>query len=122
MEAVVHDTLHAVPDDGSTHWTTRLMAKRFGIGKDTVARIWKDQHLKPWKVDTFKISNDPDFEKKLVDVVGLYLNPPEKVVVFSFDEKTQRTSSRRPLEVDLWVGDPKVVRVSAHQSMEALNP
>jgi hypothetical protein len=98
------------------------MAKRFGIGKDTVARIWKDQHLKPWKVDTFKISNDPDFEKKLVDVVGLYLNPPEKVVVFSFDEKTQRTSSRRPLEVDLWVGDPKVVRVSAHQSMEALNP
>ncbi len=89
VEAVVHDTLHAVPDDGSTHWTTRLMAKRFGIGKDTVARIWRDHHLKPWKVDTFKISNDPDFEKKLVDVVGLYLNPPEKAVVLSFDEKTQ---------------------------------
>ncbi len=89
VEAVVHDTLHAKPDDGSTHWTTRLMAARHGIGKDTVARIWRDHELKPWKVDTFKISKDPLFEEKLVDVVGLYLNPPERAVVFSFDEKTQ---------------------------------
>lgn len=89
VAAVVHDTLHAVPDDGSTHWTTRLMATRFGIGKDSVARIWRDHNLKPWKVDTFKVSNDPHFEEKLVDVVGLYLNPPERAVVFSFDEKTQ---------------------------------
>ena len=89
VAAVVHDTLHAKPDDGSTHWTTRLMAARHGIGKDTVARIWRDHELKPWKVDTFKISNDPLFEEKLVDVVGLYLNPPERAVVFSFDEKTQ---------------------------------
>src|SRR5271155_3417902 len=89
VSCVVHDTLHELPDDGSTHWTTRLMAKRFGIGKDTVARIWKDHNLKPWKVDTFKISNDPAFEEKLVDVVGLYMNPPERAVVFSFDEKTQ---------------------------------
>ena len=89
VEAVVADTLHAKPDDGSTHWTTRLMAARHGIGKDSVARIWRDHELKPWKVDTFKISNDPLFEEKLVDVVGLYLNPPERAVVFSFDEKTQ---------------------------------
>ena len=67
----------------------RLMAARHGIGKDTVARIWRDHELKPWKVDTFKISNDPLFEEKLVDVVGLYLDPPERAVVFSFDEKTQ---------------------------------
>lgn len=87
--AVVADTMHNKPDDGSTHWTTRLMAQRHGIGKDSVARIWRDHGLKPWKVDTFKISNDPDFEEKLVDVVGLYLNPPERAVVFSFDEKTQ---------------------------------
>ena len=60
-----------------------------GIGKDTVARIWRDHNLKPWKVDDFKISTDPRFEDKLVDVVGLYLNPPERAVVFSFDEKTQ---------------------------------
>jgi transposase len=89
VAAVVHATLHELPEDGSTHWSTRLMAERFGIGKDTVARIWRDHNLKPWKVDTFKVSNDPHFEEKLVDVVGLYLNPPERAVVFSFDEKTQ---------------------------------
>jgi transposase len=89
VAAVVHDTLHALPDDGSTHWTTRLMAERFDIGKDTVARIWKNHRLKPWKTETFKISNDPHFEEKLVDVVGLYLDPPDRAVVFSFDEKTQ---------------------------------
>ena len=86
---VVRATLAETPDDTSTHWTTRTLAERFGIGKDSVARIWRDHHLKPWKVDTFKISNDPRFEEKLVDVVGLYLNPPERAVVFSFDEKTQ---------------------------------
>ena len=89
VEAVVADTLGAKPDDGSTHWTTRSLAERFGIGKDTVARIWRDHQLKPWKVDTFKISTDPDFEAKLLDVVGLYMNPPERAEVFSFDEKTQ---------------------------------
>ena len=77
------------PDDGSTQWSTRTLAGRFGIGKDTVARIWRDHNLKPWKVETFKVSNDPHFEEKLVDVVGLYMNPPERAVVFSFDEKTQ---------------------------------
>ena len=86
---VVRVTLEEKPDDTSTHWTTRTLAKRLGIGKDSVARIWRDHHLKPWKVETFKISNDPDFEAKLVDVVGLYMNPPERAVVFSFDEKTQ---------------------------------
>ncbi len=89
VEAVVHDTLHAKPDDGSTHWTTRAMAARHGIGKDTVARIWRDHNLRPWRTDRFKVSGDPRFEEKLVDVVGLYLNPPERAVVFSFDEKTQ---------------------------------
>ena len=97
----MHDTLHAVPDDGSAHRTTRLMADRFGIGTDSVARICRDHNLKPWEVDTFKISNDPRFEEKMVDVVGLYLNPPERAVVFSFDEKTQvqaldRTGRRSP--------------------------
>jgi transposase len=89
VAAVVHDTLHTTPDDTSTHWTTRAMAKRFGIGKDAVAGIWRDHELQPWKVSTFKLSNDPRFEEKLVDVVGLYMDPPERAVVFSFDEKTQ---------------------------------
>lgn len=86
---VIRVTLEESPTDTSTHWTTRTLAKRMGVGKDTVARIWRDHTVKPWKVETFKLSNDPRFEEKLVDVVGLYLNPPEKAVVFSFDEKTQ---------------------------------
>jgi transposase len=102
VEAVVHDTLFGTPDDGSTHWSTRLMAERHGVGKDTVARIWKNHNLKPWKVDTFKISSDPDFESKLIDVVGLYMNPPERAIVYSFDEKTQvqaldRTQASLPM-------------------------
>ncbi len=86
---VVRVTREETPDDTSTHWTTRSLAARFGIGKDTVARIWRDHNLKPWRVETFKLSNDAAFEDKLVDVVGLYMNPPERAVVFSFDEKTQ---------------------------------
>jgi transposase len=86
---VLRLTQHERPADGSTHWSTRSMAARVGVGKDAVARIWSDHGLKPWKVDTFKISNDPSFEDKLVDVVGLYLDPPARAVVFSFDEKTQ---------------------------------
>ncbi len=79
------------------------LGDRHGVGKDTVARIWKARNLRPWRVDTFKLSNDPNFEAKLVDVVGLYLDPPERAVVFSFDEKTQcqaldRTQPSLPLK------------------------
>lgn len=89
VAAIVYDTSHTVPDDGSECWTTRTLAAKHGVGKDTVQRIWKTRRLRPWLVDTFKLSNDPNFEAKLVDVVGLYLDPPERAVVFSFDEKTQ---------------------------------
>jgi hypothetical protein len=100
---VVRLTLHEAPTDGSTHWTTRSLARRVGIGKDAVARIWADHNLKPWKAETFKVSNDPHFEEKLVDVVGAYLNPPARAVVFSFDEKPQcqaldRTQPSLPLK------------------------
>ena len=103
VEAIVHDTLHTVPDDGSVCWTTQSMAARHGVGKDTVARIWRARRLRPWQVDTFKLSNDPDSEAKLIDVVGLYLDPPERAVVFCFDEKTQvqaleRTQPSLPLK------------------------
>ena len=86
---VVRITNTLTPPDGSTHWSTRTLGEYLGIGKDSVARIWKDHQLKPWQVKTFKVSNDPNFEEKLVDVVGLYMDPPERAVVFSFDEKTQ---------------------------------
>ena len=103
IDAIVDDTLHTVPDDESTAWSTRTMAERHGVGKDTVARIWRARKLRPWLVETFKLSNDPAFEEKLVDVVGLYLDPPERAVVFSFDEKTQcqaldRTQPSLPLK------------------------
>ncbi|WP_231965868.1 IS630 family transposase, partial [Mycobacterium sp. E802] len=89
VEEVLRITHKERPADGSTHWSTRTLAARVGIGKDAVAKIWADHNLKPWKVETFKVSNDPRFEEKLVDVVGLYVNPPARAVVFSFDEKTQ---------------------------------
>src|SRR2546421_3509966 len=103
VEEVLRLTRTQLPADGSTQWTTRSLAARVGIGKDTVARIWADHNLKPWKVETFKVSNDPRFEDKLVDVVGLYLNPPVRAAVFSFDEKTQcqaldRTQPSLPLK------------------------
>ena len=88
-EAIVADTVSAAPDDGSVCWSTRAMAARHGVGKDTVARIWRRHGLRPWRADVFKLSRDPDFEAKLRDVVGLYLDPPEAAAVFSFDEKTQ---------------------------------
>ena len=102
VEGIVYDTLHTRPDDDATHWTTRTLAERHGVGKDTVARIWRARKLRPWKVETFKLSTDPDFEAKLVDMVGLYLDPPERAAVFSFDEKTQvqaldRTQPSLPL-------------------------
>jgi transposase len=102
IDAIVDDTLHSIPDDNSTSWSTRTMGERHGVGKDTVARIWRARELRPWRVDTFKLSNDPRFEEKLVDVVGLYLDPPERAVLFSFDEKTQcqaldRTQPSLPL-------------------------
>jgi transposase len=89
VAAIVADTLHTVPDDGSECWSTRTMAARHGVGKDTVARIWQARKIRPWRADIFKLSTDPAFEAKLRDVVGLYVNPPGAAAVFCFDEKTQ---------------------------------
>ena len=78
-----------LPPDGSTHWSTRTMAARVGIGKDAVAKIWADHNLEPSKSTRSSSATIPRFEEKLVDGVGVYLNPPARAVVFSFDEKTQ---------------------------------
>jgi hypothetical protein len=88
VEAIVHATLHEKPV-GETHWSCRSMAKTQGVSPATVQRIWSARELKPHRVKTFKLSNDERFEEKLVDVVGLYLNPPEKAVVLCMDEKSQ---------------------------------
>ncbi len=88
VRAIVHDTLHTTPK-GQTHWSCRMMAKHAGVSSSTVQRVWHDLGIKPHRLDTFKVSNDPAFEEKLTDVVGLYLDPPEKAVVLCVDEKSQ---------------------------------
>ena len=87
---------------GATHWSCRTMAKHVGVSPATVQRIWSDLGLAPHRVDTFKVSTDPKFEDKLIDVVGLYLNPPEKAIVLCMDEKSQiqaldRTQASLPM-------------------------
>ena len=88
VQAIVHATLHEKPT-GETHWSCRSMAKAQGVSPATVQRIWSARNIQPHRVKTFKLSNDKHFEEKLVDVVGLYLNPPEKAIVLSMDEKSQ---------------------------------
>jgi transposase len=88
VEAIVAATLLERPA-GQTHWSCRTMAEAFGVSPSTVQRIWQARGLKPHLVQTFKLSNDRRFEQKLVDVVGLYLHPPEKAVVLCLDEKSQ---------------------------------
>ena len=87
-EDVVRMTIEERPGQG-TQWSTRTMAEQFGIGPTTVRKIWKLHGLKPHRFESFKLSNDPHFEEKLVDVVGLYLDPPEHAIVLSVDEKSQ---------------------------------
>lgn len=87
--AVVHRTLHSAPPDGGTHWSTRLMAKETGLNQSTISRLWRAHGIKPHLVETFKVSTDLQFVEKLHDVVGLYLDPPKRAVVFSVDEKSQ---------------------------------
>ena len=94
------------PDEGTTHWTTRDLARRIGVSHTTVHRIWKAHALKPHRVTTFKFTTDPEAEAKIEDVVGLYLHPPTHAVVVCLDEKTQiqalsRTQPLLPLRPGL---------------------
>ncbi len=90
-EEKVAEIVRATREDtppGETHWSCRTMARAQGVSPATVQRIWSARGLKPHLVKTFKLSNDPKFEEKLIDVVGLYLNPPDKAVVLCMDEKS----------------------------------
>jgi transposase len=88
VKRVVDMTLNAKPP-GATHWSLRTMAKAAGVSPSAVQRIWKAHGLKPHLTRTFKLSRDPKFAEKVADVVGLYLNPPDKALVLCLDEKSQ---------------------------------
>jgi transposase len=76
------------PADGSTHWSCRKMAQALGLSKSTVQRVWAQTRLKPHRLDRYMASNDPRFEEKAADIIGLYMNPPQHAAVFCVDEKT----------------------------------
>jgi len=100
------------PPKGFTQWSSRRMAKAKGVSADTVQRLWRANDLKPHLKRTFKVSNDPKFEEKFWDVIGLYLNPPERALVLCCDEKSQcqaleRTQTALPL-------GPRKVRTGTH--------
>ncbi len=88
VAAIVEATLQTKPE-GMTHWSCRTMAGSQGISKSTVNTIWQAHNLKPHRVENFKLSRDPRFLEKMTDVIGLYLNPPEKAIVLCVDEKSQ---------------------------------
>ena len=86
--SLIDKTTQSVPSN-ATQWSTRTMAREMGISKASVSRIWRASGLKPHRVESFKVSNDPHFAEKLEAIVGLYLNPPEHALVLSVDEKSQ---------------------------------
>jgi transposase len=102
IQQVVYKTLHEKPPRG-THWSIRKMAAASGLSRSSIQRIWQAHQLKPHRVKTFKLSNDKHFAEKTQDIIGLYLNPPDKALVFSVDEKSQiqaldRTQPGLPLK------------------------
>jgi hypothetical protein len=105
--AIITATLAPPPESlGVTHWSSRLLGKHLGLGDATVARAWRKYRVQPWRRETFKFSTDPQLEAKVRDVVGLYLNPPEKAIVLCVDEKSQiqalnRTAPILPLREGL---------------------
>jgi transposase len=88
VKRIVDATRNSKPDD-ATHWSCRGMARVAGVSPATVQRIWDAHGLQPHRVETFKLSRDPKFVEKLTDVVGFYLNPPDKAIVLCVDEKSQ---------------------------------
>ncbi len=88
LQAKVLDATRRKPKDGSTHWSCRKLAAQLGIGKDTVQRIWQRAGLKPHRLERYMASDDPEFERKATDIIGLYLHPPQHAAVFCVDEKS----------------------------------
>jgi len=126
VAAIVNATLQTTPRD-ATHWSSRSMARAQGVSDATVRRIWRAHGLQPHRTESFKLSRDPDFVRKLRDVVGLYLNPPDKALVLCVDEKSQiqaldRTQPSLPLRPGLPARQtPDYVRYGTTTLFAALN-
>lgn len=88
LRARILDATRRKPRDGSTHWSCRKLARQLGISKTLVHRVWREADLKPHRLERYMASNDPDFERKAAEIIGLYLDPPRHAAVFSVDEKT----------------------------------
>jgi putative transposase len=105
-QRILDATLQTRPGDGSTHWSVRTMAKHLKISRGIVHRVWQRHDVQPHRVERFKLSKDPHFEEKVRDIVGLYLNPPDRALVLCVDEKSQiqaldRTAPILPLRPGL---------------------
>jgi transposase len=88
LRTKILNTTRKKPGDGSTHWSCRKLATALGISKDLVHRVWREAGIKPHRLERYLASNDPDFEKKAADIIGLYLHPPQHAAVFCVDEKS----------------------------------
>ena len=105
-QKILDATLKTRPGDGSTHWSVRMMASQLRVSRTIVHRVWQRHDVQPHRVEKFKLSNDPHFEERVRDVVGLYMNPPERALVLCVDEKSQiqaldRTAPILPLRPGL---------------------
>ena len=90
LEAQILEATRRGATDGTTHWSTRRLGEHLDVSHMMVARVWRKHGLKPHRIERYMASNDPDFEKKAADIIGLYLNPPAHAAIFSVDEKTVR--------------------------------
>ena len=105
-QKILDTTLQTRPGDGSTHWSVRMLAKHLHVSRTIVHRVWQRHDVQPHRVERFKLSRDPQFEEKVRDIVGLYLNPPDRALVLCVDEKSQiqaldRTAPILPLRPGL---------------------
>lgn len=99
LEARILALTKQPPPDGSTHWSTRKLAQRLGVSHMMVARVWKRARLQPHRLEHYMASNDPDFETKAADIIGLYVDPPQHAAVFCVDEKTAIQALDRTMPV-----------------------
>jgi transposase/DNA-binding CsgD family transcriptional regulator len=107
VEAIVVDTLESAPED-ATEWSTRSLAAKHGVSRETVGKIWRAFGLRPWLVESYKLSPDPQLIEKVRDIVGLYLSPPAAAAVFAVDEKPQiQALNRSAPTLPMLPGTPK---------------